>query len=92
MLRKTSFVFALKLFHFCVRGCWHFWFQSGTFSYNFQAPSSRLSIVSSRSAFIFLAIVCFPELLHTQCLHKFVGSISGVVSMNTACIFVMILD
>ena len=40
----------------------------------------------------FLSNCCFPESLHTQGLHKFVGSISGVVSMNTACIIVMILD
>ena len=46
----------------------------------------------SRSAFIFLAIVCFPELLHTLGLHKFVVSIFGVVSMNTACILKMILE
>ena len=89
---KNRLCFSLKLFHFCLRGCWHIWFQSGTFSYDFQVPSSRFSIVSSRSAFIFLAIFCFPELLHTQCLHKFVGSISGVVSMNTACIMKMILE
>ena len=90
--QKNRLCFSLKLFHFCLRGCWHFWFQSGTFSYDFQVPSSRFSIVSARSAFIFLAIVCFPELLHTQRLHKFVGSISGVVSMNTACIMKMILE
>ena len=89
---KNRLCFSLKLFHFCLRGCWHIWFQSGTFSYDFQVPSSRFSIVSSRSAFIFLAIFCFPELLHTQCLHKFVGSICSVVSMNTACILKMILE
>ena len=89
---KNRLCFSLKLFHFCLRGCWHIWFQSGTFSYDFQVHSSRFSIVSSRSAFIFLAIFCFPELLHTQCLHKLVGSISGVVSMNTACILKMILE
>ena len=59
-----------------------------TFSDDFEVLLSRFSIVLSRSAFIFLAIVCFPELLHTQGLHKFVGSISGVVSMNTACILI----
>ena len=85
-------LFSLKLFHFCLCGCWHFWFQSGTFGDDVQVPLSRFSIVSSRSAFIFLAIVCFPESLHTQGLHKFVGSISGVVSMNTPCILKMILE
>ena len=90
--QKSRLCFSLKLFHFCLCGCWHFWFQSGTFSDNFQVPLSRFSIVSSRSLFIFLTIVCFPELFHTQGLHKFVGSISGVVSMNTACILKTILE
>ena len=94
MLRKAGFVFfvSLKLFHFCLGGRWHFWFQSGTFSDDFDVPLSRFSIVLSRSVFIFFAIVCSPELLHTQGLHKFFGSISGVVSMNTACILKMILE
>ena len=90
--QKNRLCFSLKRFHFCLCGRWHFWFQSGTFSDNFQVPLSRFSIVSSRSLFIFLTIVCFPELFHTQGLHKFVGSISGVVSMNTACILKMILE
>ena len=92
MLRKAGFVFfvSLKLFHFCLGGRWHFWFQSGTFSDDFDVPLSRFSIVLSRSVFIFFAIVCSPELLHTQGLHKFFGSISGVVSMNNACILKMI--
>ena len=82
-------MFSLKLFHFCLCGRWHFWFQSGTFGDDLQVP---LSFVSLRSAFIVLAIVCFPEFLHTQGLHKFVGSISGVVYMNSACILTMILE
>ena len=85
-------LFSSKLFHFCLSGRWHFWFQSGTFGDDFQVPLSSFSIVSSRSAFIFFAIVCYPESLHTQGLHKFVGSISGVVSMNTACVMKMILE
>ena len=90
--QKKQALFSLKLFHFCLHGCWHFWFQSGTFSDDFQVPLSRFSIVSSRSAFIFWAIAGFPELLHTQGLHKFVGSISGVVPMNAACILKMVLE
>ena len=43
-------------------------------------------------SFIFFAIVCSPELLHTQDLHKFFVSISVVVSMNTACILKMIFE
>ena len=84
-------LFSLKLFHFCLCGRWHFWFQSGTFGDDLQVPLSWFSIVSLRSAFTVLAIVCFPEFLHTQGLHKFVGSISGVVYMNSACILKMIL-
>ena len=90
--QKKQALFSLKHFHFCLHGCWHFWFQSGTFSDDFQVPLSRFSIISSMSAFIFWAIVGFPELLHTQGLHKFVGSISGVVSMNAACILKMVLE
>ena len=85
-------LFSLKIFHFCLCGCWHFWFQSQTFGDDLQVPLSRFSILLSRSAFIFFAIFCFPELLHTQGLHKFVGSVSGVVSINTACILKMILE
>ena len=92
MFRKAGFVFDYNFFHFCLDGRWHFWFQSGTFSDDFDVPLSRFSIVLSRSVFIFFAIVCSPELLHTQGLHKFFGSISGVVSMNTACILKMILE
>ena len=83
-------LFLIKTFPFLFG--WHFWFQSGTFSDDFDVPLSRFSIVLSRSVFIFFAIVCSPELLHTHGLHKFFGSISGVVSMNTACILKLILD
>ena len=88
MFRKAGFVFDYNFFHFCLDG--HF--QSGTFSDDFDVPLSRFSIVLSRSVFIFFAIVCSPELLHTQGLHKFFGSISGVVSMNTAYILKMTLE
>ena len=89
---KQALFLIITFFHFCLDGRWHFWFQSGTFSDDFDVPLSRFSIVLLRSVFIFFAIVCSPELLYTQGLHKFFGSISGVVSMNTACILKMILE
>ena len=83
-------LFLIKTFPFLFG--WHFWFQSGTFSDDFDVPLSRFSIVLSRSFFIFFANACSPELLYTQGLYKFCGSISDVVSMNTASILKMILE
>ena len=79
-------LFLIKIFPFLLGWALVLLVQSETFNDDFDVPLSRFSIVLSRSAFIFFAIVCSPELLHTQGLHKFFGSISGVVSKNTACI------
>ena len=41
--QKKQALFSLKLFHFCLHGCWHFWFQSGTFQW--WLPSSLIKIL-----------------------------------------------
>ena len=52
-------LFFIKTFPFL--RAWMLALLVSEWDFQFQAPSSRLSIVSSRSAFIFLAIVCFQS-------------------------------
>ena len=54
--QKKQALFSLKLFHFYLHGCWHFWFQSGTFSDDFDVPLERFSIVLSRSVLFSLQL------------------------------------
>ena len=91
MLRKTGFVF-IKTFPFLL--VWVLALLVSELDFWWWPPSSLIEILYSfvKDSFHFLRNCFFPELLHTLGLHKFVGSISGVVSMNTACILKMILE
>ena len=91
MFRKTGFVF-IKTFPFLL--VWVLALLVSELDFWWWPPSSLIEILYSfvKDSFHFLRNCFFPELLHTLGLHKFVGSISGVVSMNTACILKMILE
>ena len=66
--------------------------QSGTFSDDFDVPLYQDSLLFCQGQFLFSLQLFVLQSYCTLKVYKFFGSISGVVSKNTACILKMILE